>query len=125
MLAIARKDQPKGHRDLNFSDVERNATLIGLLGLLDPPREEVLAAIRECQEAGIAVKMITGDHAATAEAIARELRLAPEPVTMTGSQLDGVDDTELEMSCATSPCSRGRALRTSCAWWKRCRRTMP
>ncbi len=96
MLAIARKDQPKGHCDLNFSDVERGATLIGLLGLLDPPREEVLAAIHECREAGIAVKMITGDHAATAEAIARELRLAPEPVTMTGSQLDEVDDKELK-----------------------------
>ena len=52
------------------------ATLLGLLGLIDPPREEVLAAIRECQEAGIGVKMITGDHAATAEAIARELKLA-------------------------------------------------
>ncbi|MGK2921849.1 MAG: cation-transporting P-type ATPase [Methyloceanibacter sp.] len=96
MLAIARKDRPKGHRDLNFSDVESGATLIGLLGLLDPPREEVLAAIHECQEAGIAVKMITGDHAATAEAIARELRLSPEPVTMTGSQLDELDDTELK-----------------------------
>ena len=96
MLAIARKEQPKGHHDLNFSDVEADATLIGLLGLIDPPRKEVLVAIGECQEAGIDVKMITGDHAVTAEAIARELRLSPDPSVMTGSQLDEMDGAELK-----------------------------
>ncbi len=96
MIAIAIKQLPKGRRDLNFADVEDGATLIGLLGLIDPPRKEVLAAIRECQEAGIGVKMITGDHAATAEAIARELHLAPHPKILTGQALDEIDDQSLQ-----------------------------
>ena len=96
MLAVAVRDLPKGQRDLNFADVEHGATLICLLGLIDPPREEVLAAIRECQQAGIAVKMITGDHAATAEAIARELKLAADPKTITGAAIDQLDDASLK-----------------------------
>jgi magnesium-transporting ATPase (P-type) len=96
MLAVAVKEHPKGRRDLNFSDVEQDATMLGLLGLIDPPREEALAAIRECQEAGIHVKMITGDHAATAKAIARELNLAPDPKTITGQELDKIDDDALK-----------------------------
>jgi magnesium-transporting ATPase (P-type) len=95
MLAVAVKVLPKGQRDLNFSDVEHGATLVCLLGLIDPPREEVLAAIRECQEAGVDVKMITGDHAATAEAIARELKLADDPQIITGPAIDRLDDASL------------------------------
>jgi magnesium-transporting ATPase (P-type) len=95
MLAIARKAQPSGHRDLNFSDVESGATFVGLLGLIDPPRKEVRAAIQECRDAGIEVKMITGDHAVTAEAIARDLQLSPDPQAMTGAELDAVDDASL------------------------------
>ena len=96
MLAVAVKELPKGQRDLSFSDVEHGATLLGLLGLIDPPREEALVAIRECQEAGIRVKMITGDHAATAEAIARELGLADDPKTITGQAIDQLDDLSLK-----------------------------
>ena len=95
MLAVAVKALPPGQRDLHFSDLKDGATLLGLLGLIDPPREEALAAIRECQGAGIAVKMITGDHAVTAEAIARELQLAPEPKTITGQAIDRLDDSAL------------------------------
>jgi len=96
MLAVAMKHFPKGQRELSFSDVADGATFIGLVGLIDPPREGAFEAIRECQSAGIGVKMITGDHAVTAEAIARELALAPEPKTLTGSQLDEVADRDLE-----------------------------
>lgn len=95
MLALAMKRLPKGTQDLAVSDVSEGAVLIGLVGLIDPPREEVLSAIQECRSAGIDVKMITGDHAATATAIARELALAPEPQTLTGDQLDDIDDTDL------------------------------
>ena len=118
MLAVAMKPLPKGRRDLNFSDVEHGATLLGLLGLIDPPREEVLAAIRECHEAGIGVKMITGDHAATAEAIARELKLAPDPKTITGQALDQLDDAslrkvvrEVTVFARTSPMHKLRLVR--------------
>ncbi|WP_069443153.1 HAD-IC family P-type ATPase [Methyloceanibacter stevinii] len=95
MLALAMKRLPKGTQDLSVSDVSQGAVLIGLVGFIDPPREEVLSAIGECRTAGIDVKMITGDHAATATAIARELALAPEPQTLTGDQLDDIDDTDL------------------------------
>ena len=95
MLALAVKSLPKGQQDLSVSDVTSGATFIGLVGFLDPPREEVLPAIQECRTAGIGVKMITGDHAATATAIARELALAPEPRTLTGKQLDEIDDADL------------------------------
>jgi P-type E1-E2 ATPase len=96
MLAVAVKTLPRETRDLSFADVEGGATALCLLGLIDPPRDEALDAIRECQEAGIAVKMITGDHAATAEAIARELKLAPEPKTITGQAIDRIDDAGLK-----------------------------
>ena len=95
MLALAMKRLPAGQQDLNVADVTSGATLIGLVGFIDPPREEVLPAIQECRAAGIDVKMITGDHAATATAIARELALAPEPQTLTGTQLDDIDDVVL------------------------------
>lgn len=95
MLALAMKHLPAGQQDLNVTDVTTGATLIGLVGFIDPPREEVLPAIQECRAAGIDVKMITGDHAATATAIARELALAPEPQTLTGNQLDDIDDVGL------------------------------
>ena len=67
-----------------------------LLGLIDPPREEARKAVEECRSAGIEVKMITGDHAATAEAIARELKLDDEPKMITGQAIDQLDDAELE-----------------------------
>jgi magnesium-transporting ATPase (P-type) len=95
MLALAMKRLPKGQQDLTVSDIASGATFIGLVGFIDPPREEVLPAIRECRTAGIGVKMITGDHAATATAIARELALAPEPRTLTGIELDDIDDADL------------------------------
>jgi magnesium-transporting ATPase (P-type) len=118
MLAVAMKRFPKGHRELSFSDVLHDATFLGLLGFIDPPREEAMAAIRECQSAGIEVKMITGDHPATAEAIAHELALAPEPKTLTGKQLDDIDDRALKevvrettVFARTSPAHKLRLVR--------------
>ena len=74
VLALATGPMPAGRRELTFADVEGGLVLLGLLGLIDPPREEAMAAVRDCRAAGIAVKMITGDHAATARAIARAAR---------------------------------------------------
>ena len=69
---------------------------LGLVGFIDPPRSEAVAAIAECRSAGIAVKMITGDHAATALAIARQLKLADDPQGVTGAELDGLSGTDLQ-----------------------------
>ena len=87
VLAVAAKAAAADHRELSFADVEQGLTLLGLFGLIDPPREEAIAAIAACRSAGIRVKMITGDHAATARAIARQLGLANDRDVMTGAEL--------------------------------------
>ena len=69
---------------------------LGIVGFIDPPRVEAVAAIAECRSAGIAVKMITGDHSATALAIARQLKLADDPQGVTGTDLDGMSDADLQ-----------------------------
>ena len=77
--------------------IERNLTWAGLFGLEDPPRPEVLPAIRLCRRAGIKVIMITGDHRSTAKAIARRLEiLKPGGEVCTGEELNLLDDRELQ-----------------------------
>ena len=77
--------------------VERELIWAGLLGLEDPPRPEVLPAIRLCRRAGIRVVMITGDHRSTAEAIARRLEiLEPGGRVLTGGELNALDDRQLQ-----------------------------
>ncbi|WP_191083035.1 HAD-IC family P-type ATPase [Roseococcus microcysteis] len=71
------------------------ARLLGLVGFIDPPRPEALEAVRDARAAGIRVVMITGDHAATAREIARQLGLAEDPVAMTGQELDALDESAL------------------------------
>ena len=78
----------------DLEDVEE-LVFAGIVGFIDPPREEAIRAVAECRRAGIAVKMITGDHAATAAAIAGQLQLADEVRVVTGRELDGVDEAEL------------------------------
>ncbi len=70
-------------------------TFAGVAGFIDPPREEAIEAVAACRGAGIAVKMITGDHAATATAIAGQLVLADSPAVLTGQQLEQISDEEL------------------------------
>ncbi|MCU0790028.1 MAG: cation-transporting P-type ATPase [Nitratireductor sp.] len=69
--------------------------LLGLVGLIDPPRKEAIAAVKECQSAGIRVKMITGDHSGTAVAIAHRIGLQNPSRVLTGAELDRLDDAEL------------------------------
>jgi magnesium-transporting ATPase (P-type) len=95
VLAFATKPMPRGTRDLSFSDVEQGLELVGLLGFIDPPREEAVAAIAECRAAGIAVKMITGDHAATAQAIATQLGLGSPDRVLTGADVDRLPEAAL------------------------------
>jgi magnesium-transporting ATPase (P-type) len=98
VLAVAVKPAEPHRFELDFADVDSDLTLLGLLRLLDPPREEAVAAVRVCREAGIRVKMITGDHAATALAIARRVGLANPEEALTGRELDGLDDEALRQS---------------------------
>jgi magnesium-transporting ATPase (P-type) len=108
VLAFAKKPMPAGAQNLNFDDVEHGLTLLGLVGLFDPPREEAIAAVEECKGAGIEVKMITGDHAATASAIGKQLGLEQYDRVTTGEQLENLDDNEL-IEVARSTTIFGRA----------------
>ena len=86
---------PEDAKDrVDMADV-KDLTLLGVLGMIDPPRESAKEAVHECRSAGIAVKMITGDHAATAAAIARELALADTIRVTSGHELDGLNDAQL------------------------------
>jgi len=95
VLAVAMRPVAGSARTLRFDDVTAGLTLLGIVGIADPPREEALDAVRRCQEAGIRVKMITGDHAGTAQAIAARLGLAGAGDALTGSDIDGLDDAAL------------------------------
>ncbi|WP_296934304.1 HAD-IC family P-type ATPase [uncultured Marinobacter sp.] len=95
VLALARKPAERGTSELAIEDLEQGAELLGLVGLLDPPRQEAIRAIAECHDAGIRVKMITGDHGITAGAIARKLGLKNTEQVLTGKELDQLDDDQL------------------------------
>ena len=90
VIAIARRPMEDA-RDIASADIDSGLTLLGIVGLIDPPRPEAIDAISECRSAGIDVKMITGDHAATAAAIARQLGLTDDPRVVTGQDLDALD----------------------------------
>ncbi|XKE46917.1 cation-transporting P-type ATPase [Halomonas organivorans] len=95
VLAVACKAMPSHAQEVDFADVASGLVLLGLLGLIDPPREEAIRAVADCREAGIRVKMITGDHAGTARAIAAQLDLANADEVITGQQLERMDDDAL------------------------------
>ncbi len=86
----ARSDQ-----SLTHDSVGDGLVLLGLVGLIDPPRSEAIAAVAECRGAGIKVKMITGDHAATASAIAARIGIESAHRVLTGADLDLLDDALL------------------------------
>jgi len=81
---------------LDFSHVAQDVRFLGLVGFVDPPRQEAKDAISQCRSARIAVKMITGDHAATAAAIARQLEIADDPQVATGADIEGFSDADLQ-----------------------------
>ncbi|MEW5943343.1 MAG: HAD-IC family P-type ATPase [Pseudomonadota bacterium] len=95
VLAVASRDIPAQQFNPagDLMVWAQGLTLVGLVGIIDPPRPEARDAIRLCRQAGIQVKMITGDHAVTAAAIARELGL--EGAVLTGAELDRADVAEL------------------------------
>jgi Ca2+-transporting ATPase len=97
VLAFARREMHHSHNGLEHDHVANELTFLGLQGKLDPPRPEAITAIAKCHKAGIAVKMITGDHALTAKAIARQIGLdaGQEVGALTGRELEVLSDEEL------------------------------
>ncbi len=111
VLAIARKG------DVGLDSAQQGMKFLGLVGMIDPPRPEAKAAIATCKTAGIKVVMITGDHPVTAEAIARELGIAVTGKTVTGAELEAMDDAalvsqidEIEVYARVSPAHKLRIV---------------
>ncbi len=96
VIAVAYKEMtflPKG-QEIKY--VEEGLTFVGLIGMIDPPREGVKEAVKTCKRAGIKTVMITGDHIATAKAIAKELYiLGPRDKAITGKELDNISQDKL------------------------------
>ncbi|MBL8565235.1 MAG: HAD-IC family P-type ATPase [Hyphomicrobiaceae bacterium] len=100
VLALASASCAPGTCDLDPAHLRGRLQLDGLVGLIDPPRQEAVAAVAECLGAGISVKMITGDHAATAAAIAASLGLPNPHVVQTGADLDKLDEAAFAATVA-------------------------
>ncbi|WP_079052595.1 cation-translocating P-type ATPase [Streptomyces regalis] len=96
VLAVARRELD-GARPAQ-DEAESALTLLGLVGMLDPPRPEVTDAVAACRRAGIRIVMVTGDHPLTGEAVARRVGIVrrPDPVVVTGARLDAMDDEALD-----------------------------
>ncbi|WP_178861284.1 cation-transporting P-type ATPase [Thiomicrorhabdus cannonii] len=95
LLAIAVKTVPPEHTVMERADLDNGLVMLGLVGLIDPPRPESIAAVAECRQAGIRIKMITGDHALTASAIAKQIGLQHPQAMLTGVEIDQLDDDAL------------------------------
>ncbi|HBX89021.1 MAG TPA: cation transporter [Marinilabiliaceae bacterium] len=100
VLAVAQKDFNK--TKLSDIDVQDGFQFIGLLGMIDPPRAEAVEAIKLCHDAGIVVKMITGDHRATARSIGMEIGLSESGDVVTGVELSKMDDETLKETAANT-----------------------
>ena len=117
VLAVARKPST------SIEDAEQEMTLLGLIGMMDPPRAEAKAAVAVCSNAGIRAVMITGDHPLTAGAVAKEIGVLDGQRVVSGRDLDAMSDAELQRSVSdiavyarVSPADK---LRVVDAWQKR------
>ncbi|AUA57835.1 Probable cation-transporting ATPase F [Achromobacter spanius] len=98
LLGFAVQSMKPTHTVLENSDVDGTLTLLGMVGMIDPPRAEAIEAVRACRAAGIRVKMITGDHAKTAAAIGAQIGLQDTRTVLTGADLDGLSDAALRQA---------------------------
>jgi Ca2+-transporting ATPase len=124
VLAFAGRSLDDLPETIDARSMENNLAFLGLMAMIDPPREEVKAAVAECKQAGIRTVMITGDHKNTAVAIARELGfLKEDSLALTGEDLDGWTDEKLREDIRRIPVyarvSPEHKLRIVRAWRKR------
>ncbi len=99
MLALALRDEPTGTAAIAIDDLTGGFRLLGLAGMIDPPRAEAIEAVARCRAGGVRVKMITGDHAVTATAIGSQLGLAGGRA-LTGQEVETLDDDALRRTLA-------------------------
>jgi magnesium-transporting ATPase (P-type) len=102
VIALATREVDPQQGSLSPDDLTGKLTVVALVGLIDPPRAEAIAAVAECHAAGIRVKMITGDHGATARAIAGQIGLRNHDRVLTGAELEAMDDAALADAAANT-----------------------
>jgi len=96
VLALAYNEVPNS-KNYTIKNVEKNLTFIGLVGMIDPPRDEIKQAVKECHDAGIKVMIITGDHAITTKAVAQQVGLFDkDDIVLIGNDIEKMSDSELE-----------------------------
>jgi magnesium-transporting ATPase (P-type) len=100
VLALAFGTCPPERRELRFADVGQGLTLLGMVGIIDPPREEAIRAVEKCRSAGIRAKMITGDHVVTARTIGSQLGIGDGTAALSGADLEHMDHAELRSAAA-------------------------
>ncbi len=98
VLALAVQPMPPEQSILEHEEINGSLIMLGLVGMIDPPRPEAIQAVAECHEAGIRVKMITGDHAQTAAAIGRQVGLQNPDKVLTGQDIDALSDLALQQA---------------------------
>jgi len=96
VLGLAYKKIPDEEGIEDYETVENDLIFVGLVGMMDPPREEAKKAVTSCKNAGIKVVMITGDHRDTAAAIGKEIGILTNGKILTGPELDDISDNEFE-----------------------------
>lgn len=119
LLALAYKRSTPRSDHLDFTDMETGFTLLALIGMIDPPRKEAIQAVAECHQAGIRIKMITGDHAETARAVGKQLAIGTGKSVLTGAEIAAMDDETLrtavmdvDIFARTSPEHKLRLVKT-------------
>lgn len=98
VIGAAYKLVEKDKKNLSHEDLYEGITFLGLAGIIDPPREEAIEAIKQCAEAGITVKMITGDHIETAKSIGLEMGIGDGFKALEGKDIEQMTDEELELA---------------------------
>ena len=95
LLGVAFSEASSQRTELNKEDCEHDKVFLGVVGIIDPPRDEAVEAIAECKEAGVKVKMITGDHIITARAIGKEIGIGDGDKALSGKELEEMSDEKL------------------------------
>jgi magnesium-transporting ATPase (P-type) len=117
VLALAWLEDPEVKAGgLAPADLPKTLVLLGLIGLLDPPRKEAIEAVKECHGGGIRVTMITGDHKVTAAAIAKLLGIGDGKTAITGVEIEEMDTASLQERFVTLTCSPVPAQSISSGW---------